>query len=287
MRGLIVAAAAALTTVPGIAAADQTVYFAIDSARIDAAGMESIAAAAEEYRTEGETAVSVVGHTDTTASPEYNFALSRRRAEAVSAELVARGVPSDAITTAGRGESDLAVTTGDGVSEARNRRAVITVDLAATPMAPVLEPAASTEWNRWTVGVGPYVAFNNESGEEGWYVGGNLVASYHATPNVVVSGEQAVFWAFGADKEGVGSRTALGLDYDFSGYGLGDGIVPYVGANVGYLTVDGSSRGGFFAGPEIGLQFHGFTAKVAYDFVDDRDAGEGVISATLGYVVQF
>jgi outer membrane protein OmpA-like peptidoglycan-associated protein len=48
-----------------------------------------------------------------------------RRAEAVADELVAQGVPRAMIDVSGRGEADLAVQTGNGVVEPKNRRATI------------------------------------------------------------------------------------------------------------------------------------------------------------------
>ena len=82
------------------------------------------AAAAKEY---GSASIMVVGHTDTVGSNSYNNALSMRRSHAVKDGLVAQGIPANAISTAGRGESELMVQTGDGVKEPQNRRA--TVDL--------------------------------------------------------------------------------------------------------------------------------------------------------------
>jgi hypothetical protein len=63
------------------------------------------------------------------------------------------------------------------------------------------------------------------------------------------------------------------------------GLLPYVGANVGYTYIDGSGDGGLFAGPEIGLRYEGFSVKVAYDIYideDDRDIEDGVVSLTRG-----
>jgi outer membrane protein OmpA-like peptidoglycan-associated protein len=70
---------------------------------------------------------SVTGHTDTSGAVEYNLALSLRRANSVKDALVARGVPDGNVSVAGRGESELAVPTGDGVREQANRRAVIVI----------------------------------------------------------------------------------------------------------------------------------------------------------------
>jgi OOP family OmpA-OmpF porin len=80
------------------------------------------AAAAKEY---GSASIMVVGHTDTVGSPAYNNALSMRRSGAVKDGLIGNGIPASAISTAGRGESELMVQTGDGVKEPQNRRATI------------------------------------------------------------------------------------------------------------------------------------------------------------------
>jgi len=49
----------------------------------------------------------VVGHADPIGTPEYNQALSERRARAVKNYLVSKGVPADRIRSEGRGEYDL------------------------------------------------------------------------------------------------------------------------------------------------------------------------------------
>jgi outer membrane protein OmpA-like peptidoglycan-associated protein len=71
--------------------------------------------------------VSVVGHTDTIGNEAFNDALGLRRAEAVVAVLVQRGVAAADIVASSRGERDLAVSTADDVAEPRNRRVVIVV----------------------------------------------------------------------------------------------------------------------------------------------------------------
>jgi outer membrane protein OmpA-like peptidoglycan-associated protein len=69
----------------------------------------------------------VIGHTDTSGARGYNGGLSQRRANVVREALIARGVSPDLIRTEFRGEADLAVMTADGVREAANRRATITI----------------------------------------------------------------------------------------------------------------------------------------------------------------
>jgi outer membrane protein OmpA-like peptidoglycan-associated protein len=71
--------------------------------------------------------VIVIGHTDSVGSDAANDVLSRQRAEVVRAAFIARGLSADKVVTIGRGKRDLAVPTGDGVAEPRNRRVEILV----------------------------------------------------------------------------------------------------------------------------------------------------------------
>jgi outer membrane protein OmpA-like peptidoglycan-associated protein len=71
--------------------------------------------------------VIVIGHTDSVGSDAANDALSRQRAEVVRTAFAARGLAADKVVTIGRGKRELAVPTGDGVAEPRNRRVEILV----------------------------------------------------------------------------------------------------------------------------------------------------------------
>lgn len=75
----------------------------------------------------------VAGYTDTVGDAGSNQALSQRRARAIAAWFRKRGFTRP-IHFQGFGEDALAVSTGDGVNEARNRRAVYV--LAAQRPAP-------------------------------------------------------------------------------------------------------------------------------------------------------
>ena len=57
----------------------------------------------------------------------YNMALSLRRANAVKDALVRDGVPAQAISVVGKGETGLLVQTGDNVREPQNRRVEIVI----------------------------------------------------------------------------------------------------------------------------------------------------------------
>lgn len=79
--------------------------------------------------------VSVVGHTDTSGSKAYNYALGGRRAEAVQKMLIEYGIPSNQIVAVSAGEEDLKVPTPDGVRNAENRRVRVVKEVTYTEPA--------------------------------------------------------------------------------------------------------------------------------------------------------
>jgi len=104
---------------------DYTVYFDFDSWTLTAEDLAVITNAINTARAGGQSRITVVGHTDTSGTAAYNQRLSVRRANVVVEALVDMGARRAAIQASGVGENDLAVPTGDGVKEAKNRRAVI------------------------------------------------------------------------------------------------------------------------------------------------------------------
>ncbi|MFD2262003.1 OmpA family protein [Lacibacterium aquatile] len=110
-----------------IAAKNYIIYFAWDSARMDAAGMRVVDEAAAEAKTTGTSRLTIVGHADRSGTPEYNTRLSLRRADAVRAALAAKGIASERLSVTALGETEPAVPTADGVREARNRRVELTI----------------------------------------------------------------------------------------------------------------------------------------------------------------
>jgi outer membrane protein OmpA-like peptidoglycan-associated protein len=107
--------------------ADFTVYFGFDRSNLTADAIETVEEVVDTANEMDANAISVVGHTDTVGSVQYNQALSERRARSVAEALVERGIPADIMTLAGRSELEPARVTGDGVREQLNRRAEISL----------------------------------------------------------------------------------------------------------------------------------------------------------------
>ena len=76
--------------------------------------------------------VSVVGHTDTAGSSDYNYALGGRRAEAVQEMLIEYGIPASQIVAVSAGEEDLAVPTPNNTPNAANRRVRVVKEIHYT-----------------------------------------------------------------------------------------------------------------------------------------------------------
>ena len=110
---------------PAAAARTYLVFFDWDKHNLTDRARQIIAEAAQTAKTTGSTRIEVAGHTDRTGTPQYNERLSIRRAEAVAAELVRRGVPRNEIAIAGYGYSRPLVPTAAGVREPQNRRVEI------------------------------------------------------------------------------------------------------------------------------------------------------------------
>jgi OOP family OmpA-OmpF porin len=106
---------------------DFTVYFDFDSWTIKAEQLKVLDSVIATARTGGQSNINIVGHTDTSGDADYNQRLSVRRANVVVEALVTMGARRAALHASGVGETDLAVQTGDGVREERNRRTVITL----------------------------------------------------------------------------------------------------------------------------------------------------------------
>ena len=103
------------------------VFFDWDKATLTDRARQIIKEAADNSTRVQYTRIEVNGYTDTSGTKQYNQGLSVRRARAVQAELVRDGVPQQAITIQGFGDTNLLVPTGPGVREPQNRRVEIII----------------------------------------------------------------------------------------------------------------------------------------------------------------
>jgi outer membrane protein OmpA-like peptidoglycan-associated protein len=103
------------------------VFFDWDRSNLSQQALTTIQQAANAFKTKGNARITATGHTDTSGPESYNMALSLRRANAVKDALVRDGVPAQAISVVGKGETGLLVQTGDNVREPQNRRVEIVI----------------------------------------------------------------------------------------------------------------------------------------------------------------
>jgi len=109
------------------AARSYMVFFDWDKATLTDRARQIVKDATDNSTHVQYTRIEVNGYTDTSGTHQYNQGLSVRRARAVQAELVKDGVPQDAVTTQGLGDTHLLVQTGPGVREPQNRRVEIVI----------------------------------------------------------------------------------------------------------------------------------------------------------------
>ncbi len=103
------------------------VFFDWDRYNLTDRAQQIVREAAENSTRVQYTRIEVNGYTDTSGTPKYNQGLSIRRAQSVAAELVKDGVPRNAISIQGYGETRLLVPTGPNVREPQNRRVEIII----------------------------------------------------------------------------------------------------------------------------------------------------------------
>ncbi len=102
--------------VPGI-------YFLTNSAQLLPESQPAVERIASMLKAKSEWVVTIEGHTDNTGSETFNLDLSRRRAEALRSELVARqGIVADRLRTAGFGAKRPVDTNDTLDGRAHNRR---------------------------------------------------------------------------------------------------------------------------------------------------------------------
>jgi len=101
------------------------INFDFDSATIRPESEELLAALATGLKDSDAAAITVIGHTSSEGSDAYNEKLSQRRAEAVAAAIVERGVDAGSVSAEGRGEQQPIADNSTEAGRSLNRRVEI------------------------------------------------------------------------------------------------------------------------------------------------------------------
>ena len=105
----------------------QDILFAVDSATLRPDLRRDLVTVSQSLLNYPQTTIIVTGHTDNTGSAAYNQTLSERRAAAVSAELMANGVPGGRIVARGAGLTQPVASNATPAGRAQNRRVEIVI----------------------------------------------------------------------------------------------------------------------------------------------------------------
>ncbi len=101
----------------------ETVYFAYDSFTIEAKERPKLDKLANYLSNNANTKIVIAGHTDARGTPQYNLALSEKRANAVRQYLIGLGASGANISTIGYGEDRPAAEGETESAHTQNRRA--------------------------------------------------------------------------------------------------------------------------------------------------------------------
>ena len=298
-------------TTPGtVAAQTETarflVFFDWDKATLTTEARQVVAKAADEFKRTGAARLVATGYTDLSGTPQYNYKLSVRRAEAVKAELVRLGVPAASITTIGRGEEEPLVPTKDGVREAQNRRVSIEFPVPPKPKVaeapkPAPAPAAAPPPPpppppplKSAVSLGPWYGSNIREKDPGnplkssSLVGPELRLEHALTPNWVAFIDGALFNTVGtSESDGWGGRGIIGIHHQWN---LG-AWHPFIGPHGGYIGGKGVQDGALI-GPEVGVNIDldrqwFLYARAAYDHDFRNEWTQGIANGGLGAGYRF
>ncbi len=119
------AAAAAPTSQKVSYSADA--FFDFDKSVLKPEGKAKLTDLAAKLQDTDIEVIVATGHTDWTGTEAYNMKLSMRRAQAVKAFLVSKGIPAERIFTEGKGESQPVADNHTREGRAKNRRVDIEV----------------------------------------------------------------------------------------------------------------------------------------------------------------
>lgn len=102
-------------------------FFDFNKSTLKPEGRQLLDQVAAQVNTIKLETVLAVGYTDSIGSVEYNLGLGQRRADAVKAYLVSKGVAADRIYTESKGKADPIASNATAEGRAKNRRVEIEI----------------------------------------------------------------------------------------------------------------------------------------------------------------
>ncbi len=102
-------------------------YFKTDSVELTPESLALLPKISQSAKEREPSEISIIGHTDTLGTPEYNINLSLERAKEVAKILTKYDTGLKQVYVQGFGEYDLLVPTPDNTPKARNRRVEIMI----------------------------------------------------------------------------------------------------------------------------------------------------------------